>query len=96
MARGGVRANAGRKRGALTKKSRAIAEGALEDGITPLEFLLNVMRADSHHEDAKVQVAREAMRFEAAKAAAPYMHAKLASLDVQAEHSGSIQFGWLS
>lgn len=82
--RGGARKGAGRKPGSATKKTRAIAEAAMADGITPLEYMLAVMRRDSDHEDPKVQVAREAMRFEAAKAAAPYIHPRLASV----EHSG--------
>lgn len=82
--RGGKRANAGRKAGSATKKTREIADKAMAEGISPLEFMLNVMRQDTAHEDAKVQAAREAMAFEAAKAAAPYMHPRLAAV----EHSG--------
>lgn len=84
VGRGGARKGAGRKAGSATKKTRDIADRAMADGITPLEFMLHVMRAPSEHEDAKVQVAREAMRFEAAKAAAPYMHPRLAAI----EHTG--------
>jgi hypothetical protein len=82
--RGGARKGAGRKLGSATKRTREIANSAAEAGITPLEYMLLVMRRDSDHEDPKVQVAREAMRFEAAKAAAPYIHPRLASV----EHSG--------
>jgi hypothetical protein len=82
--RGGARKGAGRKAGSATTKTREIANGAAAAGLTPLEYMLEVMRRDSEHEDPKVQVAREAMRFEAAKAAAPYIHPRLASV----EHSG--------
>ncbi len=82
--RGGSRAGAGRKKGSLTQKTREIAERSMEEGITPLEYMLSVMRGCSDHEDPKVQIAREAMRFEAAKAAAPYMHPRLAAI----EHTG--------
>jgi hypothetical protein len=82
---GGARKGAGRKPGSATRKTREIADRAMEEGITPLEFMLQVMREPSDHEDPKVQVAREAMRFEAAKAAAPYMHPRLAAI----EHSGA-------
>jgi len=82
--RGGRRSGAGRKPGSATKRTREIADKAAAEGITPLEYMLQVMRADSKHEDPRVQVAREAMRFEAAKAAAPYMHPRLAAT----EHSG--------
>lgn len=82
--RGGARANAGRKAGAATKKTREIADKAMAEGISPLEFMLQVMRDDSNHEDPRIQAQREAMRFEAAKAAAPYIHPRLQAI----EHSG--------
>lgn len=82
--RGGVRKGAGRPKGSATRRTREIAERAAVEGITPLEYMLQVMRDASDHEDPRVQVAREAMRFEAAKAAAPYMHPRLAAV----EHTG--------
>lgn len=83
--RGGKRPGSGRKKGSATKKTREIADRAAEEGITPLEYMLNVMRQDSAHEDPRIEIAREAMRFEAAKAAAPYMHPRLAAV----EHTGA-------
>ena len=71
MPRGGVRLNAGRKVGAATKKTKEIAAKAAKEGISPLEYMLSVMR-DSSDEDK---------RFEAAKAAAPYIHPRLAAID---------------
>lgn len=44
MAAGGKRKGAGRKAGAVTTKTREIAETAIKQGITPLEVMLNVMR----------------------------------------------------
>lgn len=84
--RGGARVGAGRKAGSATKKTREIADRALAEGISPLEFMLAVMRNDSTHDDPRVQVQREAMRFEAAKAAAPYIHPRLQAI----EHSGAV------
>ncbi len=84
--RGGARKGAGRKPGAATTKTREIANAAADDGLTPLEYMLRVMRDDSDHEDPRIQAQREAMRFEAAKAAAPYIHPRLAAV----EHSGKI------
>ncbi len=75
MARGGARAGAGRKAGSVTQRTRAIAEGALNDGLTPLEYMLNVMRDE---------LAEDSRRDDMAKAAAPYMHPKLAAI----EHTG--------
>lgn len=77
MARGGKREGAGRPAGAITKRSREAAENAAKDGITPLEYMLNVLRDDTA--DAKD-------RMWAAEKAAPYVHAKLASV----EHSGDV------
>jgi hypothetical protein len=73
--RGGRRAGAGRKVGLLTTKTREIANILMEKGETPLEFMMKLMRDDKQN---------SAVRFEAAKAAAPYMHPKLAAV----EHSG--------
>lgn len=86
--RGGKRAGAGRKVGSTTKKTREIADRAMADGITPLEFMLQIMRNEpSGIEDARVLADLQAMRFEAAKAAAPYIHPRLSSVDVKADIS---------
>lgn len=77
MARGGARLGAGRKVGAASLKTRQIADKASSEGITPLEFMLEVMR------DAK---ADRAERLDMAKAAAPYIHPRLAAV----EHSGDM------
>ncbi len=84
--RGGARRGAGRKKGSATKRTREIADKAAEEGETPLEVMLRLMRLNTEHEDPKVQIAREAMVFEAAKAAAPYVHPRLAAV----EHSGGV------
>jgi hypothetical protein len=83
--RGGARKGSGRPAGAATKRTREIADKAADEGITPLEFMLNMMRQDSDHEDPRIQAQREAMRFEAAKAAAPYIHARLSSVEMNAD-----------
>lgn len=73
MAVGGARPGAGRKKGSqnrLSKKNLEIAEKA---GPTPLEFLLRVMNNDVEDMDR---------RLDAAKAAAPYCHSKLTSVQV--------------
>jgi hypothetical protein len=83
--RGGRRPGSGRPKGAATKKTREIADRAAAEGITPLEYMLQIMRRETAHEDPKVEVARETLAFEAAKAAAPYMHPRLAAV----EHTGA-------
>ena len=76
MSRGGARPGAGRKLGSVTKKTREVADQAIGSGETPLEYLLKVMRDPD---------AQRAERTDAAKAAAPYMHAKLSSVEVKAD-----------
>lgn len=78
MARGGKRAGSGRKRGGKNTKSREIADKAAAQGITPLEYMLSILR-DPH--------AMPADRFEAAKSAAPYIHPRLSAVEVDASHS---------
>lgn len=75
MARGGKRDGAGRPAGAVTKRTREVAEKAVKEGLTPLDYMLTVLRDEN---------ADKADRMWAAEKAAPYFHAKLASV----EHSG--------
>lgn len=85
IGRGGARKGAGRKPGSVTKKTREIAEKAAEEGITPLEYMLQVMRRKPPVGlEGPQLLAAHMMRFEAAKAAAPYIHPKLSAV----EHTG--------
>lgn len=72
MPRGGKRPGAGRKPSALTKKTRELAEKAVEGGVTPLEYLLGIMRDEALDRNERV---------DAAKAAAPYVHPRLNAVD---------------
>ena len=47
--KGGARTGAGRKEGSLTKRTRAIAEVAATQGITPLEVMMKTM-IELYHE----------------------------------------------
>jgi hypothetical protein len=80
MGHGGARKGAGRKPGAITRATREIAEKALE-GLTPLDFMLSIMRDEANE---------TGQRFEAAKAAAPYVHAKLANVDAKLDVDGTL------
>jgi hypothetical protein len=71
MPRGGQRENAGRKRGTPNKATAARQAEVEASGITPLEYMLKVLRDEN---------ANPHQRFEAAKSAAPYVHPKLASI----------------
>lgn len=79
MARGGARPGAGRKAGSITTRTREIAEAALGEGLSPLAYMLSILRDEKKP---------EAMRFEAAKAAAPFVHAKLAAIDASVNLAG--------
>lgn len=72
MPRGGKREGAGRKAGQSTKLNEEARKKALASGISPLDYLLQVMREEEN--DAK-------RRDWAAAAAAPYVHARRASVD---------------
>jgi hypothetical protein len=97
--RGGARKGAGRKPGAATKRTRAIADHAAATGLTPLEVMLGAMHALHKHANAMSdgdeadmggrKVGRLGLLVsaaEVAKDAAPYMHPRLQAI----EHSGSI------
>lgn len=73
--KGGARPGAGRKPGVRNKKTRAVLENVEATGDTPLQFLLKQMRNERNPRD---------VRMEAAKAAAPYVHAKLANIEMTA------------
>lgn len=91
MAHGGARPGAGRPKGGTNKITAEAIARAEEGGELPLDFLLRIMR------DAE---ADEAKRIDCAKAAAPYIHAKLASIehstDEQTAHTlaGLGRLGW--
>ena len=76
MAHGGARTGAGRPEGGASKRTREIADKAAEEGLTPLEYMLERLR------DTELAPAD---RFEAAKAAAPYIHPRLSNVDAKLE-----------
>ena len=79
---GGRRKGAGRKPGAATTKTREIANKAVEAGISPLEYMLAVLRDEGNDTTA---------RFEAAKAAAPYVHPRLNSVELAGKDGQPIE-----
>lgn len=82
MPRGGNRAGAGRKSGIPNKASVERQKKVAATGETPLEYMLKVMR------DGK---ASDQRRDDMAKAAAPYVHPKLASMQHTGPKGGPIQ-----
>jgi len=82
MAHGGARAGAGRKQGSATAKTREIADKAAEGGVTPLEFMLKIMRDET---------AERAERLDMAKAAAPYIHPRLSAVEAKVEVTEQVE-----
>ena len=72
---GGIRAGQGRKKGAINKLTAEAVAMAKESGKTPLQVMLDIMHST---ED-------ERMKLTAAQAAAPYVHAKLANIEMKVE-----------
>lgn len=79
MAHGGARKGAGRPKGSANRLSAEAREAALVSGVSPLDYMLSRLRDETLDHD---------IRMDAAKAAAPYIHAKLAAV----EHSGGVMF----
>lgn len=73
MKHGGRRPGAGRKPGSVTQRTREIAEAIATEGGTPLEFLTQIYRDETQELDRRI---------DCAKAAAPYVHARLAAVQV--------------
>ena len=73
---GGARPGAGRKKGRATAMNEAARKEAVSGGITPLEYMLQVLRDPETNKMEKM---------DAAKAAAPYIHARLNAVDMTAK-----------
>ena len=70
----------GRKKGSRNKATESNRSIAKASGTTPLAYMLEIMAQDIPKDaDLNVQIAIRSMRFEAAKAAAPYVHPRLSS-----------------
>jgi len=75
--RGGKRSGAGRRKGAPNKATAARQAAISASGEAPLDYMIRIMRDES---------APTQRRDEMAKAAAPYVHPKLAAI----EYAGTI------
>lgn len=82
MARGGARSGAGRPKGATEKRTADRLAAIEASGLTPLEYMLSVMRDEG---------ATRAERMDAAKSSAPYVHARLASVELGGPDGGPLQ-----
>lgn len=73
--KGGRREGAGRKKGSKNKKTIDLLASVAKQGVTPLQFMLAIMNNPKKS---------PALRADMAKAAAPYVHARLGAI----EHTG--------
>lgn len=72
----------GRKRGVPNKSTASKAKEIEASGLTPLDYMLALLRDEQQPAD---------IRFEAAKAAAPYVHPKLSAVQHGGPGGGPIQ-----
>jgi hypothetical protein len=79
---GGRRPGAGRKAGAVTSKTRELADRAAEGGILPVDYMLTVLRDPNETPDNRKWAAQQA---------APYLHPKLAAVEHSGKDGGPIQ-----
>lgn len=70
MAKG--RKTGGRQKGTPNKRTQDVVAAIEASGLTPLDFMLKVMRDENELPD---------VRLDAAKAAAPYVHPRLATIE---------------
>ncbi len=82
MALGGKRPGAGRKKGSANKATAARQKEIAESGLTPIEYMMNVLRNDQETPER---------RMDAAKSAAPYVHPRLQSTEVSGKGGGPIE-----
>lgn len=75
MPKGGPREGAGRKPGVPNKRTAEKTAAIEASGLTPLDYMMSLLRDEGNAPE---------VRFEAAKAAAPYVHAKLANVELNA------------
>jgi hypothetical protein len=80
--RGGRREGAGRKPGSVSKLDGEARRRAMEGGMMPLDYLLGIMRDEN--QDAR-------WRLDAAKAAAPYCHARLSSTELSGPNGDAVK-----
>jgi hypothetical protein len=103
---GGARKNSGRKVGAATKRTRAIADKLAESNeITPLEYMLQTLRETpeklkKQYDDGEIDTVQYAValqdltkrRDKAAESAACYIHPRLSSIEANVGLRGQDKF----
>ncbi len=83
---GGARQGAGRPKGSLSRKHAEILAGAVSEGVTPVEYMLQIMRDEDQDEKARAW---------AAEKAAPYIHPRPAplarSIEIELPDTSTVQ-----
>jgi hypothetical protein len=87
MSRGGKREGAGRRAGTVNRASATKRAEIAASGLTPLDYMLQIMRDDA---------AEPSRRDDMAKAAAPYVHPKLAAIEHTGANGGPIEVAHLT
>lgn len=84
----GKQVGAGRPKGSINRATAESIERAKLTGELPLDYMLRIMRDQSAAPDR---------RDDMAKAASPYVHARLQAVDatLKANIDGSVTFTWL-
>ena len=82
MPLGGKRQGAGRPRGSRNRKTVETTKAVESSGLTPLDFMLQLMRDEGQPLP---------MRQDAAKNAAPYVHARLAAVELSGKGGGPVE-----
>jgi hypothetical protein len=72
----------GRKKGVPNKRTQALQVAVENSGLTPLDFMLTVLRDQEQDYD---------VRLDAAKSAAPYIHPKLANIELTGRDKGPLE-----
>jgi hypothetical protein len=78
----GTPKSGGRKKGIPNKANAARTRAIEASGLTPLDFMIQCMRRSDLPED---------FRLDAAKAAAPYVHPKLTSVELRGDPNAPIE-----
>jgi hypothetical protein len=71
----GLPKTGGRQKGVANKRTREIADAAVREGLTPLDYMLAVLRDESVEPERRDRMA---------VAAAPYIHPRLSSTQIDA------------
>ena len=87
----------GRQKGTPNKITAKREAEIAASGLTPLHYMLGIVRAEAPPGlNASVAIARETLRFEASKAAAPYCHPRLQAVTLGGDPENPIKVDHVS